>query len=168
MVAILALAGCGARGALEAGHGAGGGGTGDGGFGGGSPVELGRIQSGCAPADGPAIVMSIDGTYGCTNPPLPYDGVQFLIWGPDLGALEAGTQQTLMIGSGVNSPTQGTHIVMVGSSSSDIPAVSGSLTFTTFVSGQSATGSYEVSFQDGTTGKGAFSALWCPGQTPCG
>jgi len=177
MILALLLAGCGARGALvigggEAGStGAGGssgagGSPGTGGAGGGGPAPNGWIGATCAPADGPAIALHVDGHGTCTPSPTLLSGVWFYLWGPDLTGLQSGAVFT--ISPDTNAPGQGVRVVVMGTQSVATTVVGGTVTFTSVVQNASATGTFDVTLMDGTAAQGSFDAVWCPGGATCG
>jgi hypothetical protein len=47
-------------------------------------------------------------------------------------------------------------------------ATGGTLVFTTFAVDEGATGSYDLTYTDGTTEQGTFDVGWCPGGGQCG
>jgi hypothetical protein len=179
-IALLAVAGCGARDALHATSGSTGAGTG------GAPSTSSTSGSGtvtsstsssgtvgnmmahlvpaCAPADGVALGLDIDGTSTCPEPTDQEPGIQFLIWGPDLTGLHDGV--TLHVSSNVNGFTTAGRLPAPGQAMID--ATSGELVFTIFVPEHGATGTYEIVLADGTTAQGSFEALACPGVPGCG
>lgn len=163
---LLACGACGARVTVDGAIGTGTGtGTGTGGAGGGSTaVEQARIDRGCAPTDGPAIVLTLDTAPDCADPVGP--GLQITISAPVLAGLHAG--ETLTVNSDGNAPVQGVRVTQVGQGSSVLLVSQGSVVLTTIVVDQSMTGSYEVTFADGTNAHGSFSAVWCLGQSTCG
>ena len=169
MVVALALAACGARGTLEAESGAvaaastSSGSGGSAGSGGSTPAEPGRIQPDCAPNDGPAIRLVIDGGAStCFGP--ESTGLYVYIYGADLVNLQAGA--TLTIGDGVsNAETSASRIV---GPTQQVVATGGTVSFSAFAKGASAAGSYHVTFTDGSTLAGSFAAVWCSGVPGCG
>jgi hypothetical protein len=46
--------------------------------------------------------------------------------------------------------------------------VSGSIIFDSYSAGQGASGTYDVTFDDGSGEGGSFSAVWCAGGGLCG
>lgn len=149
VAATLALAGCGARPTLGAG-------TQDGGT---TPAAQPAIlAAGCAPNDGPALLLEVGWTT-CTPSSIP-QGFVFLISSFDLQSLQAGS--TLSVVDDINAPTQGNRADGMGN-----PPLSGTLDFTTFVSGTSATGSFDVTWSGGAA-SGSFDATWCDGGATCG
>jgi hypothetical protein len=153
MVLSLSLVCCGGR--VEVNGTAGSGGAG------GSAAPSDHAQASCAPNDGPAVAIRMDGQTSCA--PASFAGLEVLIWGADLDALHDGA--SFMFGSSVNATTQGYRANL---NAQPVPVVSGSITFDTFTSGQSATGSYDVTYMDGTTEQASFNAAWCPGGATCG
>jgi hypothetical protein len=160
-VVALALVGCGARVVLD-----GAGSTGDAGAGG-SPVETAVFAASCAPTDGPAILLTITPGVECSAPEASTGGLQILISGAALGELQAGA--TLTIGSSPTAPVQGAEIIETTAGGKTVLTVAeGSVVLTSFVAMAAATGSYQVTFVDGSTAQGGFSAVWCPGPSTCG
>jgi hypothetical protein len=181
-IAVLAiLPGCGARDALHVMSG----GSGGAGIGGApstssasssGPVTSATTSSGtvgntmahlvpaCAPADGMALGLDIDGTSTCPGPANQEPGIQFLIWGPDLTGLHDGV--TLHVSSDVNGFTTAGRLP--APYQPVINATSGVLIFTTFSPKQGATGTFDITLADGTTAQGSFEATACPGDAFCG
>jgi hypothetical protein len=175
----MALLGCGARNELlvesDAAAGGAGGGRADAGStsastGGGASASLAHLQASCAPNDGAAILLSVDGTTSCAPSTTPIGALQFLVWGSDLMGLRPslGPGSTLTIGDGVSALAQGYRMVEVGSSAMPTPMTSGTLVFTIYLAAESATGSYDVTFSDGSTAQGSFDAVSCPQGATCG
>jgi hypothetical protein len=158
-VLALALWGCGAHSALQTASG----GTGSGGSATTFPSFTGRFSESCAPTDGPAFGIDLDGSSSCELSTLPTGGVQFLVWGSDLDSLETGAA-TLTVGGDVNAFTQGYRVL----SGSVTQVTGGTLTISTYTAGQSATGSYDVTLADGSAAQGTFHVVWCPGGGQCG
>jgi hypothetical protein len=169
-----ALWGCGARSELAVG--AGGGNTGTDTSAGGSSVggsTAGFIQPicydctalvSCSVADsGPGIVIVVAGSKRCGG---AGTGVAFVVWGPDLQDLHAGSVLAVM--PGVNAFTQGYRILPAGQAR--VSMTGGTLTFATYAAGQGSAGTYAVTFDDGSSAQGSFDAQWCPGDpwVPCG
>jgi hypothetical protein len=179
MVFLAALWGCGARDGLALGEGAGGGGTGTSAGAGGSTVSTtsgitttqsttiestaAYIEWSCAPADGRAIALFVGGATSCSIQGSP-GSLSFLVFGTDLETLHAGSVLTVM--RDINASIQGARI----SSPSQVPVLmtGGTLTFAAYEVGQGGTGTYAVTFEDGSSAKGSFGALWCPGMEMCG
>jgi hypothetical protein len=169
MIFSAALWGCGAHSGLEVGEGASGSGTETGA--GGSTTSAsttagstaGILGRNCSPSDGEAIGLYIDGTTSCLSP-VSLGGLSFLVWGRDLQNLHAGS--TLSVMPGVNATTKGARVSAVGKPS--VPMTGGTLTFTTYAMGQGGTGTYAVTFEDGSSAQGSFDAVWCAGSAQCG
>jgi hypothetical protein len=153
MVLSLALVCCGGRVEVN--------GSGGAGVGGGSAAPSAHAQASCAPNDGPAVAIRMDNQASCAA--TSFTGLDVLIWGADLDNLHAGA--TFMFGASTNATTQGYR---ASPSAQQVPVVSGTITFDTFTSGQSATGSYDVTYMDGSTDQASFEAVWCPGGGTCG
>jgi hypothetical protein len=96
-VSRAALLGCGARNELLVDSGTTSGGTSTGH---GSSPSLAHFQASCAPNDGPAILLILDGTTSCAPSPTPIGTLQFLVWGADLTSVGPGS--TLTISGGGN------------------------------------------------------------------
>jgi hypothetical protein len=128
-----------------------------------SEARGGRLREACAPNDGRAVALAIDGTSVCSVvPTIP--ALTFLIWGHDLAGLHAGS--ALLIGPGPNATTQAVRTLPT--SRSVLRVIKGSLVFTTFAQKARATGSYDVTYEDHTIEQGRFYAVWCPGAGGCG
>jgi hypothetical protein len=173
-IAVLVLVGCGARGALDVTSGSGGASGVGGASGTGLTSSTGTSTLGnsaahllpaCAPADGPMLQLDIDDTSTCPGSGEQRPGLQFFIWGPDLGGLHDGV--TLQVsGDVIHGYTTAGRLT-----APNLPLVfakSGSLVFTTFVPHQSATGTYDITLVDGSTTQGSFTANACPGYSLCG
>jgi hypothetical protein len=149
----LALPACGSRGTLEVATGSGGSATTS------TTATTGYLQAECAPNDGPALALILDDGAAC----LPaLSGFSFLISGADLTGLHPGS--TLTVAPGANATTQGGRIT----GGQPVPMTGGTLTFTTLVESESASGSYDVTFTDGQSAAGTFTATWCNGLPMCG
>jgi hypothetical protein len=163
-IAMLALAGCGARAELDVVSGSGGTSATGGASGtlGGSAAHL---STKCAPADGPALQLDIDNTSTCPWPDEQRPGLQFFIWGPDLAGLHDGV--TLHVsGDLIHGYTTAGRLTAPGAPL--VAATSGSIVFTTFVPNQGAMGTYDITLVDGSTAQGSFSANACLGYSLCG
>jgi hypothetical protein len=121
--------------------------------------HLAHVRADCAPTDAPGLGFHIDDTTSCTanaNPGIyvfvvgdaPQPGVPLSISSDPNGAVQA-----QRIGPGGGATATGTG---------------GTITFTTFVKGTSAAGSYDITFADSTTEQGDFTASFCPGIATCG
>lgn len=186
-IAILALAGCGARSALDATSGSGGapgtgsasaagGASGIGAASGTGPVtgstgtgilgsSVAHLLPTCAPADGQAVELDIDGTSTCAGSGEQRPGLQFFIWGPDLAGLHDGVTLDVS-GDVVRGYTTAGRLTTPGQML--VPATSGTIVFTTFVPHEGATGTYDITLVDGSTAQGSFRANACPGYSLCG
>jgi hypothetical protein len=131
----------------------------------GGGAALGHFQASCAPNDGPAILLSVDGTTSCAPSATPVGALQFLVSGADLATLGSGAVLTLS--ADPKAPTQGWRVVPMGSPYVT-PMTGGTLVFTGYLQGQSATGTYAVTFSDGSAAQGSFDAVGCPGGGQCG
>jgi hypothetical protein len=121
--------------------------------------HLAWMRADCGPADGVGVGFHIDDTTGCdagTNA-----GIYVFVGGMIQTAVP------LSVSSDPNAPVQAQRI-MAGAGPSAAVGVSGTITFTTFVMGASATGSYDITFSDATTEQGDFTASFCPGIATCG
>jgi hypothetical protein len=127
-----------------------------------SPPQGSRLRKACAPNDGPAVSLAIN-VSSCSFVPTA-SALTFLIWGPDLAGLHAGT--ALPVGPGPNATTQAARTLPTGRGV--LHATKGSLLFTTLSQNGRATGSYDLTYEDHTTEQGRFDALWCPGGGGCG
>ncbi len=166
-IAVLALAGCGARDALYVASGTGGA-SATGGAGGASTTlttSASHLLVACAPNDGPALQLFVDDTPTCPGAGEQRPEIQFFIWGPDLAGLQAGV--TLHVSADlIHGYTTAGRLAVPGQPL--IAATSGTLVFTTYAAGQSATGTYDITLVDGSTAQGSFSANACPGYGLCG
>jgi hypothetical protein len=169
-LALSVPVGCGARNSLEAASGSATAsstssssstpGSSSGGGAGGSTPDSARIQNDCSPNDGPAILIIVDGSPAC--PSTIGSGVTIYVFDSDLVTLQAGT--TLTVGSAPNAMTQAGRVA----NGQPMTAISGTVTVSAFEKQQSAAGTYDLAFSDGSTAHGAFTAVWCPGTPTCG
>lgn len=172
LTALTALTACGARNDLAGADGSTGtGGTtgtsGTGGGGGGAlPQELAQLSNTCAPNDGPAIGLMVDGLAGCPLVPQPVAGFEFTVWAPATAKLHAGGVVTL--GGDFKSGASALRWNVINGAVSNTPVTDGSLFIDTFVMGASATGTFNMILSDGSTAQGGFSAVWCQNTVGCG
>jgi hypothetical protein len=119
------------------------------------------MRNDCGPTDAPGIGLEIDDTSICSVPQV--SGVYVFVTG-DLANVQLGVP--LSVSGDSNAPVQANHIVSIGGPA---PAgTGGTITFTAFVKSESAAGSYDVAFSDGSTEQGDFSAVFCSGLATCG
>jgi hypothetical protein len=150
MTVTLALVGCGARGVLDSG-------TSEGGATAPEPAQMG---SACGPTDGAAIEIGVGWTTCTPSPSTP--GLVFLISGADLAGLHDGS--ILTVTPNLSGSTQGAHF----NGTAAVDLTSGTLEFTTYIPGASATGTYDVTWPGGA-GSGSFEVIAiCPGGGHCG
>jgi hypothetical protein len=159
-IAVLALAGCGARDALSVTSGSGG----TGGASGAGGASAAQLMPECAPDDGAAVQIDIDDTPSCPGSGEQRPGLQLFIWGPDLEGLHDGV--TLQV-SGDTIYGYTTAGRLTAPNAPLVAATSGSVVFTTFAVHQGATGTYDITLVDGTTAQGSFTANACPGYSLC-
>lgn len=164
LVPVLALLGCGAHSSLDLGGSGAGTTTASATATTTATATPAYLQAGCAPTDGPALVLIIAGSSDCSN--VISSGITFSIWGQDLAALAPGA--TLTVGAAPNAPTTASRLTTSGGATMLTTASGGTLTFTTYATGQGGSGTYDLVFEDGTSAQGSFEAPWCPGGGQCG
>jgi hypothetical protein len=122
------------------------------------------VMDTCGPADGPALqVILFDAAVPECSADTDRRSLSFYVYGARF-PITAGTTVT----SSSASATGGASFCLGGASpcqtSSDF-----TITFDTFVDGASASGSYSISWTDGSTDAGTFGAEWCmSGPILCG
>ncbi len=135
-IALPLLAGCGARSDLEA------------------PSEPAlaanaSMQYGCGGVGQPDIILTIGATCSTGAPT-----ATFYVADPDGSSLHAGATFAVSETGVTSAQREGVPTL--------VKAVSGTLSFTSYVDMESATGTYDVTFEDGTTAHGTFVAASCP------
>jgi hypothetical protein len=169
---MLLFAGCGARDGLHVGSGQGGSSgassttatssSSSSSASSGSPVtHHGFMRNDCAPNDAPGLGFPIYDAPSCSA--AGTTGIYVFVTGVDPAGLMPGV--TLNVSGDLNAPVQAQHVVPGGVPA---PATSGTITFTSFVKDESAAGTYNISFTDGTTEQSSFTVVWCPGVATCG
>jgi hypothetical protein len=118
--------------------------------------HLAHVRADCAPTDAPGFGVHIDDTTSCSA--TTNASIYVFVEG---NTVQVGVP--LSISSDPNAPVQAQRLGAGGGAT----GTGGTITFTTFVKGTSAAGTYDITFSDATTAQGDFKASFCPGIATC-